>query len=203
MKHVIFSLGVFAMSTLSACPLPIVTVDDQNCSVLHQKTIDLQLEEMSLGQKIGQQLIASLEPHQPAAGLAAPQIGINRSVFIYSYNRDPKNLEVVINPTCSPVGEQTAEGWEGCLSVILSSNTWKLAKLARHETVHVSYTNGNGEFVEKDLSGFAAKVFQHEYDHLQGIVNICRQDAEIASFESLEALVAFMQDVKQKDAKRY
>ena len=41
----------------------------------------------------------------PAAGLAAPQIGIGKSVFIYSYDRDPKNLEVAINPSYIPIGD--------------------------------------------------------------------------------------------------
>ena len=191
------------MSSLCSCPLPIVTVDSPKSSVLIEKTIDLKEDEFALAQEIGAKLIESLKPYGPAAGLAAPQIGINRSVFIYSYNRDPNNLEIVINPTCTATAPETIEEWEGCLSVILSNTTWQLAKLARHEKIHVSYINAEGKFVEKDLSGFAAKVFQHEYDHLQGIVNIYREDAKIASFESKESLFEFMKEVKEKDSKRY
>jgi peptide deformylase len=57
--------------------------------------------------------------------------------------------------------------------------------------------------VDSLLDGFAARAFQHEYDHLQGIVNIHRQDAEIKVFETQEALFAFMSQVKKEDSQHY
>ena len=50
---------------------------------------------------------------------------------------------------------------------------------------------------------FAAKVFQHEYDHLQGYVNICRKDAEVKRFENKQEYITFIQEVKKQDAARY
>lgn len=57
--------------------------------------------------------------------------------------------------------------------------------------------------MKKKLEGFAAKVFQHEYDHLQGIENIERQDAIIQNFETKEELFNFLNHVKQEDSYRY
>jgi peptide deformylase len=182
-------------------PIHIVTVDSPQHFILHSQTEEIQSHEFALAQEIGEKLLLALKPYFPAAGLAAPQIGINKAVFIYSYDRDPKNLEIVINPTFTPIGEDKVEGWEGCLSVI--TTTWKIAKVPRHEKIRAVYLNHKGEWIEKDLEGFAAKVFQHEYDHLQGIVNIDRHDALVKQFATKQELEAFMQSVKKEDATRY
>ncbi|MFI5342937.1 MAG: peptide deformylase [Chlamydiales bacterium] len=184
-------------------PLKVVTVDSEQAYILRQQTIEFSEDEMVLALEIDQKLRAALAPHLPAAGLAAPQIGIERPIFIYSYDRDPKNLETVINPSFQPIGNEKIEGWEGCLSVILSDGVWKLAKIARYAQIQVNYLNLNGDRIQKILDGFAAKVFQHEYDHLQGIVNIDREDAIVKEFSSKEELSNFMQDVKKEDAANY
>lgn len=183
--------------------MKIVTIDCPLKEVLKKKTLDIQNHEWDLALEIAENLKKTLLPLMPAAGLAAPQIGISKSVFIYSYDRQPVHLEVVINPTYTPLGEEIWKGWEGCFSVILSEKTWKLAKVPRYKTILVQYLNLEGKSVEKILEGFAAKVFQHEYDHLQGIENIDRPDAEILSFESKEELIAFMQAIRHEDADFY
>jgi peptide deformylase len=181
----------------------IVTIDSPKHEVLRTKTEDIKENELPLAKEIAEALYASLKPHMPAAGLAAPQIGISKSVFIFSYDRDPKNLEVVINPTFAPVGSSRVKGWEGCFSVLLCKSGWKLAYVPRYETILVSYLNLNGERIEKTLEGFAAKVFQHEFDHLQGIECIDRPDAITKSFDSKEELLAYLQEVKKEDSTRY
>lgn len=182
-------------------PLKIVTVDSLEKSLLRTKAEWLQEDELPLANQIAKQLIKALEPYFPAAGLAAPQIGINKAVFIYSFDRDPKNLEVVINPSFTPIGE-LIEKWEACFSTILCEKEWKVAKVARYQTIKVTYLNQEGRKIEKTLSGFAAKVFQHEYDHLLGIVNIDRPDAMVKAFDSKEEMLNFMQEVKRQDALR-
>lgn len=182
--------------------LMIVTVDSPQQAVLRQKAENIQPDELPLANLIADQLVLALQPYQPAAGLAAPQIGISKSVFIFSYDRDPKHLEVVINPEFTPIGDKQIEGWEGCLSVI-TNGSWKLAKLPRYEKIHVTYLNSKGEEVSKDLTGFSAKVFQHEHDHLQGVCNIDRPDAIVNTFATKEDMESFLDAVKRDDAKRY
>lgn len=183
--------------------LDIITLDSAQAQVLKVKTENIREDELPLAQEIANQLYSSLSPFFPAAGLAAPQIGISRSVFIFSYDRDPKNLEVVINPTLEPFGEEKIEGWESCFSAILTTGACHCAKVFRYAVIRVSYLNLKGEKIEKILEGFAAKVFQHEYDHLQGYVNIFRPDAEVKTFGNKQEFQDFIQEVKKQDATRY
>ncbi len=191
------------MTFSKAHPIEIVTIDSSQAQVLKTKTENFREDELVLAREIADQLYHSLAPFFPAAGLAAPQIGISRSIFIFSYDRDPKNLEAVINPTVTPIGDEKVEGWEGCFSAILKTGAYECAKIPRYATIHVSYLTTKGEKVEKILEGFAAKVFQHEYDHLQGYVNLCRQDAEVKTFQNKQEFIDFMQEVKKQDAARY
>jgi peptide deformylase len=194
-------IGVFMfLSQASAFSenINIVTVDSLEKDVLRQKTEDIQEGELPLAREIAEKLFSALQPLLPAAGLAAPQIGIGKSVFIFSFDRDPKNFEVVINPQFVPMSDELVEGWESCFSVLL-----QMAKVPRYQKIRVTFLNLNGEKVEKVLEGFAAKVFQHEYDHLQGVENIDRKDAFIKSFENRQDLLNYMQEIKKEDAKRY
>lgn len=181
----------------------ILTLDSPQAFILKAKTEDIQEDEFLLAQKIADQLYQSLAPFFPAAGLAAPQIGISKSIFIFTPDRDPKNIEVVINPSFEPLTEGKIEGWESCFSALLKSGVCECAKVSRYDSIRVSYLTLKGEKVEKDLHGFAAKVFQHEYDHLQGVVNVLRPDAEVKKFENRQDFTTFMQEVKKLDATRY
>ena len=180
-------------------PLKIITVDSDEHSFLRIKAEMILRDQLPLAKEIAEKLFLALKPHLPAAGLAASQIGIKKAVFIFSFDRDPNNLEVVINPSFIPLGEKKKEGWEGCFSITLSEKEWKLVKVSRYVTIQASYLNLEGGQVEKILDGFAARVFQHEYDHLQGIVNMDREDALIKSFSSKEEMLNFLQIVKEKD----
>jgi peptide deformylase len=195
-------MSFFSIKSVSE-EIKIVTIDSELQSVLKQKTAEIAEGELSLAGEIADKLVMALEPLMPAAGLAAPQIGISKSVFIFSFDRDPNNLEVVINPTLEPVGDVQVKGWEGCFSVMLSNGIYKLAENTRYETIRVQYLNLEGEKVEKILDGFAAKVFQHEYDHLQGIENIDKEDAVVQDFSTKEEMLEFMQQVKKEDSLRY
>ena len=135
-----------------------ITIDSPSQHILRKKADEIAADEFGLAREIVEKLLIAIQPHVPAASLAAPQIGIGKAVFIYSFDRDPKNLEAVVNPRFVPVGDTKVESWEACL-VILGNGNWKSAKISRYETVHVSYLNLEGKKVEKRLEGFAAKVF--------------------------------------------
>ena len=99
-------------------------------------------------------------------GLAAPQVGIlKRIVVIDTTGEDPI---VMINPRIIETsGEQT--GGEGCLSV---PGIHK--KVRRPRRITVRYTNETGELIEEELKDYPARVFMHEYDHLDGILFVDR-----------------------------
>lgn len=81
--------------------------------ILKTKTEDIQEPELGLAKEIIDKLRLAHLPYVPAAGLAATQIGVSKSVFIFSYDRDPKNMEGVIKPAFKPMGKTKVEGWGG------------------------------------------------------------------------------------------
>ncbi len=116
------------------------------------KTIDESLERLI-------QDMADTMYDAPGVGLAAPQIGVNKKVVVYDVG---EGLQVLLNPEIIEEGEEE-EGAEGCLSVPGEERAIK-----RATWIKVRGLNRRGEKVEKEFSGFSARVLQHEIDHLQG-----------------------------------
>jgi peptide deformylase len=106
-------------------------------------------------------------------GLAAPQVFANGRLFLAvvtpPQEGKPVEVEVFINPRLAALSEEQESAWEGCLSFP------ELQVLVpRHRAVRVEYLDRLGEARALDLEGFAARVVQHEYDHLDGILTIDR-----------------------------
>jgi peptide deformylase len=92
-------------------------------------------------------------------GLAAPQVGINEQIFVVDTG---KEIFAAINPKIiKTAGSEVME--EGCLSI-----PRVLVDIKRAKTLWVEFTNEENRQVRAQLNGLAAKVFQHEYDHLHG-----------------------------------
>ena len=98
-------------------------------------------------------------------GLAAPQVGINLRVFVVEAEEGV--VKKVINPEFIEYSKQCVDYEEGCLSV---PGIHK--KVKRPESLKVRYLNENGESVEEELDELWARAFQHENDHLEGILFI-------------------------------
>ncbi|WP_298281581.1 peptide deformylase [Acidocella sp.] len=104
-------------------------------------------------------------------GLAAPQVHepVRLFLFFVPPARDPagggRGLMAVFNPVLTPLGDERVLGWEGCLSV-----PGLRGAVARHKTVRMTGLDGEGAPVDEVLSGFAARVAQHEADHLDGVL---------------------------------
>lgn len=109
-------------------------------------------------------------------GIAAPQVGISERIFIMCSRpnaRYPSAPEmeamVVINPEITWFSLETEKDWEGCLSV-----PGVRALVPRHTSIKVRFTSQSDDVVETKYSGFLARIFQHEFDHLQGKVFLDR-----------------------------
>jgi peptide deformylase len=110
--------------------------------------------------------------HLNGAGLAAPQIGVDWRVVVFGFDSNPRYPEarpvpytVLINPVVTPLGDEMEEGWEGCLSV-----PGLRGRVARYARLHYSGFDAAGNFFEREVEGFHARVVQHECDHLDGIL---------------------------------
>jgi peptide deformylase len=106
----------------------------------------------------------------PGVGLAAPQVGISKRVIVVEYGDDedetvPKKLYVVVNPEISYPSDEIEEGVEGCLSVP------NMAGLVdRNLDTIIKGLNRMGKPTKIKAHGWLARIFQHEVDHLDGIV---------------------------------
>ncbi|NND82942.1 MAG: peptide deformylase, partial [Gammaproteobacteria bacterium] len=110
--------------------------------------------------------------HANGAGIAANQIGIPHRIFVIEINDNPRYpykpkvpLTVVINPQIEFLSAQTFVSNEGCLSVPQIR-----ANVDRHVEIAVSYFNREGQKIEQEIRGYSACTWQHEYDHLDGIL---------------------------------
>jgi len=106
------------------------------------------------------------------AGLAAPQIGVGLRVVIFGVEHnerypDAENVPFTIlcNPVLTPLSDEQEDGWEGCLSV-----PGMRGLVPRYTRLRYSGCDENGVPIEREVSGFHARVVQHECDHLDGIL---------------------------------
>ncbi|WP_435008211.1 peptide deformylase [Tundrisphaera lichenicola] len=112
-------------------------------------------------------------------GIAAPQVYEGVSLFIVAskpnarYPEAPAmEPEVVVNPEIVERSEEIIKGWEGCLSI-----PGIRGNVPRHQSIRVRYRRLDGSSVDREFEGFVARVFQHEDDHLRGIVFLDRLES--------------------------
>src|SRR3954451_18306369 len=120
-------------------------------------------------------LIQDLEDtmsHMDGAGIAAPQIGVSLQVVIFGVGSNPRYPDaeqvpytVLINPTLTPVQDEMEDGWEGCLSV-----PGMRGIVPRYRELRYRGFDQFGSAIDRLVSGFHARVVQHETDHLLGIL---------------------------------
>lgn len=106
------------------------------------------------------------------AGIAAPQIGVDRRVVIFGVGSNPRYPDaeqvpytVLVNPVLEFLDETMEEGWEGCLSV-----PGLRGLVPRHARLRYTGFDPHGAPIERVATGFHARVVQHECDHLDGIL---------------------------------
>ena len=112
-------------------------------------------------------------------GIAAPQVFESLSLFIVASrpnsrypNAPSMEPKAMLNPELVWVSDEKEKGWEGCLSI-----PGLRGLVPRHTRIGVRYLTRTGEVREKEYRDFLARVFQHEFDHLQGVVFIDRLES--------------------------
>jgi len=132
-------------------------------------------EVKGLGSRELEELLLDMHDTMAAlsgAGLAAPQIGVPLRVVIFGVAHNPRYPDaeqvpytVLVNPVIAPVGDEMEEGWEGCLSV-----PGMRGLVPRYRTLRYRGYDQNGEPIDRTVTNFHARVVQHEYDHLDGVL---------------------------------
>jgi len=112
-------------------------------------------------------------------GIAAPQVYEPLALFIVASRpnlRYPHAPEMepmaMLNPELLWASNDTEKGWEGCLSI-----PGIRGPVRRHRRVRVRYLTREGEICEEEYEGFLARIFQHEFDHINGLVYLDRVDS--------------------------
>jgi peptide deformylase len=113
-------------------------------------------------------------------GIAAPQIAASYRLFIVASRPNPRYPNApemaptaMINPRIIAHSTEIVKGWEGCLSV-----PGIRGFVPRYQKIQVEYTDRYGNLQQQELTDFVARIFQHEYDHLEGILFVDRLESK-------------------------
>ena len=140
--------------------------------VLVKKTKDInELNNIDLKKVIFDMSETMLDAN--GVGLAAPQVHLSHRMFIYrnpdEETEDKINISVVINPIIEKTTDETEDDWEGCLSIPGMSGL-----VRRFKRIKFTATDLNGNNIGGEVEGLHARIIQHEFDHLNGILYTSR-----------------------------
>ncbi len=133
--------------------------------VLTQKANEVTEFNLNLEKLVFEMHDAMVRDH--GMGLAAPQVGVSLRVFIVGIDGEP--LRVFINPKITAASEETSEYEEGCLSF-----PGLYFNVTRPSAVEIEAVDVRGKPFKMSADGILARVIQHEYDHLDGVLFIDR-----------------------------
>ena len=164
--------------------LEILTVDNpEQLEVLRSKSRNVQKVTPRLV-AFAQQMLGTMR-NANGVGLAAPQVGVLQRFFVVELPEDeendqPRETYLLFNPKIvKERGEQI--GYEGCLSI-----PGYIGEVSRREQITVEGLNERGKSVRLKVEGYLARVFQHEIDHLDGVLFTDRL-TDPATFQPVEA----------------
>lgn len=151
------------------------------------ETVDPSLKELAA------RMLQLMREHR-GVGLAAPQVGLNIRMFVMNHTGDPKDDRVYINPELTEA-EESEENEEGCLSLPEIN-----ANIVRDKTMRMRAQDLDGKPIDQKESGYIARIWQHEFDHLNGTLIIDRMGAvaKMAAKKKLRELEEKYQDALKK-----
>ena len=119
-----------------------------------------------------ERMLATVEA-EGGVGIAAPQVGLSRrAIIVKRLDLEPdKPFLAYLNPRITSMSKATVVDWEGCLSIPDG-----FGKVARAQTIDIAYDTPDGKTAAETVTGFTARIFQHEIDHLEGILFIDRKE---------------------------
>ena len=172
-----------------------VTTLPEDSVQLRTPSIDVeagQLQSEELKTLMAKMLRTVTDPSQDGVGIAAPQVGINRRIiWVQRLDREDEPFECYVNIRVDSLYGETTHGREGCLSVPGYSGF-----VPRKTDVIISYADlESGETKKEHVNGYTAIIFQHECDHLDGILYIDKADSVFVN-------QAWMEELKQFDYSR-
>ena len=151
--------------------MPILKVARMGHPVLRNKAREIAPDELGSPELAAliEDLVETMHEYA-GVGLAAPQVHYGLRLFVMQTDPDDEaTLRVAVNPKLTPLGQEGWEDWEGCLSIPDIHG-----RVPRNDHVRLEAQDAEGGAYSEELEGFAARVCQHEYDHLDGLIFIDR-----------------------------
>jgi peptide deformylase len=157
--------------------MPIRPIIGPDNPILRRKARALDNPNTPAIQQLIDDMIVTLR-EAPGVGLAAPQVAVSQRLVVIEYGELPEDapedaeppkpkLYVVVNPEITAHSEEMVDGVEGCLSI-----PGYVGNVLRHEAVTVKALNRKGKPIKIKAHGWLARIFQHELDHLDGVLFI-------------------------------
>lgn len=144
----------------------IQTTDEDELKVLKTASSDVDLKDKLLPVLAERMFLSMRDTLNPGIGIAAPQVGINRNLFwVQRFDKVDEPFEFYVNPEIIWRSALLRKGVEGCLSIPEIRGD-----VYRNYTIQINYWDKEGKFHQEIVEGFTAVVFQHEYDHIKGIL---------------------------------
>ena len=168
-----------------------VTTLAEDSAILRTPSIDVAPEELKsdeLKTLMAKMLRTVTDPSQDGVGIAAPQVGINRRIiWVQRLDKEDEPFECYVNIRVDSLYGETTHGREGCLSV-----PGMAGFVPRKTDVIISYADlESGETIKEHIEGYTAIIFQHECDHLDGILYVDRADSVFVNQAWMEELKQF------------
>lgn len=172
-----------------------VTTLAEDSAILRTPSKDVapgELQSDELKTLMAKMLRTVTDPSQDGVGIAAPQVGINRRIiWVQRLDKDDEPFECYVNVRVDSLYGETTHGREGCLSVPGYGGY-----VPRKTDVIISYADlESGQTKKEHIEGYTAIIFQHECDHLEGILYVDKADSV---FENQ----AWMEELKQYEYRR-
>lgn len=148
-------------------PMHVYQVDNPlEKQVLKQRCEEVLPTDENLKYLIARMYKTVQHDEKPGVGIAAPQVGINRRVFLVQrMDKQDEPFEFFINPEIIWYSKILRKGDEGCLSI---AETY--GEVHRSLAIHITYYDLSGEHFQEVVEGFTAVIMQHEFDHLEGVL---------------------------------
>lgn len=142
------------------------TTNNKELEVLKNSSQDINFKDPLIVQLKNRMLETVQDPEHAGVGIAAPQIGINRNlIWVQRFDKTDKPFEFYINPKIIWRSKLYRKGTEGCLSI-----PDRKEEIERSYAIRIQYLTEEGLVTEENIEGFTAVIFQHEIDHLYGIL---------------------------------
>ena len=140
--------------------------DEKELKILKSVSTDVDPTDELLPVLAERMYLSMRYPANPGIGIAAPQVGINKNlVWVQRFDKEGEPFELYLNPKIVWRSALLRKGMEGCLSIPDIDG-----EVLRNYTIKLTYLDKEGKFHEEMIEGFTAAVFQHETDHLNGIL---------------------------------